>query len=95
LSYQRSNGTWPLGSKGGTGDCELIRAFYEGDLAILVMIERNEVNFDGHEGTFSWILRTTQIFRKEPSGWVRLHRHADPLARFRDLDETLTLLESD
>ena len=81
--------------KGGTGDCELVRAFYEGDLAVLVMIERNEVEFEGHDRALPWILRTTQVFRKEGNGWIRLHRHADPLASFRDLDETLTLLQGD
>lgn len=80
--------------KGGTGYCELIRAFYEADLVILVMIERNQAKFEGHDEALPWVLRTTQIFRKEPNGWIRLHRHADPLVRFRDLDETLTLLES-
>jgi ketosteroid isomerase-like protein len=81
--------------KGGTGNCELVQAFYEGDLAVLVMIERNEVHFDGHDGPLPWILRTTQIFRKERDGWIRLHRHADPLVRFRDLDQTLSLLDGD
>jgi hypothetical protein len=79
--------------KGGTGDCELVRAFFEGDLAVLVMIERNEVNFEGHDKALRSVLRTTQVFRKQDDRWIRLHRHADPLAHYRDLDATLALLE--
>ena len=81
--------------KGGTGDCELVRAFFDGDLAVLVMIERNEVAFEGHDEPLPWVLRTTQIFRKVDNTWVSLHRHADALARFRDLDETLALIQGD
>ena len=81
--------------KGGTGDCELVRAFFEGDLAVLVMIERSEVTFEGHTESLPWVLRTTQIFRREDSGWIRLHRHADPLTRQRNLEATLSLIASD
>ena len=39
-----------------------------------------------------WILRTTQVFRLDENGhWCRLHRHADPLIRYRPGDETFAL----
>ena len=81
--------------KGGTGDCELVRAFFDGDLAVLVMIERNEVAFEGHDEPLPWVLPTRQIFRKVDKTWISLHRHADPLTRFRGLDETLRLIKGD
>jgi ketosteroid isomerase-like protein len=77
--------------KGGTGTTEFVRAIVEGDLAVLVLVDRSKVHFDGHEGAQPWALRITEVFRKESGSWVRVHRHADPLTRFRDLEETLAL----
>jgi ketosteroid isomerase-like protein len=77
--------------KGGSGKIELVKAMSSGDLLVLVLIERNEVNFAGRAAPHPWILRTTQVFRRDGDRWVRLHRHADPLVRQRSLDETLAL----
>jgi ketosteroid isomerase-like protein len=78
--------------QGGSGATELVRAIVEGDLAIVVYIDRSTVRFDDdREGP--WILRVTEVFRKQGDSWIRLHRHADPLVRFRDLDSTRALLE--
>lgn len=81
--------------KGGTGQFELIRAFAEGDVAVVIGIERSRVTFaDRGDQPRRWELRSTQVFRRDADGsWVRLHRHADPLVDQRSLDETLGLLE--
>jgi hypothetical protein len=78
--------------RGGSGTCELLRAFADGDLLVLVMIERNRVLFDGRREPHDWTLRTTQVFRRDGNRWVRLHRHADPLLARRSLDATLALV---
>lgn len=78
---------------GGDGACEVVRTIVEGDLVVLVLIERSAVMFEGHDEPHPWILRTTQVFRRSGDRWVRLHRHADPLILYRPLDATLALLE--
>jgi hypothetical protein len=79
---------------GGEGSCEVVRTIVEGDLVVLVMIERSTVMFEERDAPHPWILRTTQIFRRaDDQQWVRLHRHADPLILRRPLDATLDLLE--
>jgi ketosteroid isomerase-like protein len=76
---------------GGTGRCEVVKTVVSGDLVVLVMVERNEVVLEGSEAPQRWALRTTQVFEKRPTGWVRLHRHADPLIRFRPAPDTFAL----
>ena len=79
--------------RGGTGRNEVVRVIAGDDLVVVIMIERNEVMFEGRSEPHPWILRTTQVFRREGGRWVRLHRHADPLIQRRGLDDTLALLE--
>ncbi len=79
--------------RGGSGRSELLQAMASGDLVVLVMIERNEVSFAGQDAPRPWILRTTQVFRRDGARWLRLHRHADPLVRLRPLEETLQLID--
>ena len=59
------------------------------------MGEHNEVRLEGHDATSAWSLRPTQVFQRERDGWLRLHRHADPLVTRRSLQATLALLGSD
>ena len=75
---------------GGSGRCELVKAMAEGDLLVLVLLEHNTVDFDGHPA-HPWTLRTTQVFRRDGDRWLRLHRHADPLFHRRALPATLAL----
>jgi hypothetical protein len=77
--------------KGGTGRVELLQHYSAGDLLVLVLMERNDVRFDGYQTPQPWVLRTTQVFRRDGTRWVRLHRHADPLLKIRSLPETLAL----
>ena len=66
-----------------------------GDVAVVVLIERNEVQLVGRDETEPWVLRTTSVFRLDAErGWIRLHRHADPLIRLRLGDETFSLARS-
>ena len=78
--------------QGGSGSTELIRSIVEGNLAVVVYIDRSTVRFDGSDHESPWMLRVSEVFRREGMTWVRLHRHADPLVRFRDLDATRNLL---
>jgi ketosteroid isomerase-like protein len=79
---------------GGEGSCEVVKTIVEGDLVVLVMIERSTVMFEGRDTPHPWVLRTTQIFRRaDDQQWIRLHRHADPLVIRRPLDATLEVLE--
>jgi hypothetical protein len=71
---------------------EVVNQIVTDDVVVLVMIERNRVRLTGASEFQPWVLRTTQAFRLDEDGqWWRLHRHADPLIRFRPGDETFTL----
>jgi hypothetical protein len=81
---------------GGRTQLELVDWFAGGDLAVLVLIERGEVFFEGQSEPQPWILRTTQAFRRAgPEKWVRLSRHADPLIDFRPQPATAKLARGD
>jgi hypothetical protein len=79
--------------QGGSGDVELVQMMESGDMVVLVMLEASEVNFAGQSSARPWVLRTTQVYQRTSDGWARLHRHADPLIKRRDLEETLSLLD--
>ncbi len=79
--------------RGGSGSSEVLKVIVEGDLVVVVAVERNEVVFEGETETRPWILRTTQVFRRAGDRWLRLHRHADPLIQRRSLAETRRLLD--
>ena len=79
--------------KGGHGSNEVIKVIREGDLVVVVMIERNSVAFEGNSDQQPWVLRTTQVFRRDkPGHWQRLHRHADPLIDRKSLSQVLDML---
>jgi hypothetical protein len=76
----------------GQSTFDVVNRIVADDLVVLVMIERNSVRLRGATEFQPWILRTTQVFRLDDDGnWWRLHRHADPLSRFRPADETFAL----
>jgi hypothetical protein len=76
---------------GGTGAREVVKSIVSGDLVVIVLIERNDFLVEGSDTSQPWVLRTTEVFEKRPSGWVRLHRHADPLITRRSPADTFTL----
>jgi len=76
----------------GQSTFEVVNRIVAADLVVLVLIERNSVRLRGATEFQPWVLRTTQVFRLDDGGrWWRLHRHADPLIRFRPGDETFAL----
>jgi ketosteroid isomerase-like protein len=78
--------------KGGTGDVELVASYETSDLIVLVIVERSQVKFGDNDNPQPWILRTTQVYRREGDKWLIVHRHADPLVEFRNLSETVALV---
>jgi ketosteroid isomerase-like protein len=79
--------------RGGSGETKVVKAIVEGDLLVLVLLEKSDVMFQGRDEPHPWALRITEVFKRKPDGaWVRLHRHADPLVRMRPLEPTLALL---
>ena len=78
--------------KGGTTDLELVHAMVGENLICLVLVERGELKFAGHEGVHRWVLRVTQVYQKDGDQWHVIHRHADPLIQSCPLEEVLALL---
>ena len=76
---------------GGTGSSEVVKTIVTGDLAVVVLVERNEAVVEDGRAAQPWVLRTTQVFELRPSGWVRLHWHADPLIDLRKPAVTFAL----
>jgi hypothetical protein len=71
---------------------ELVRSYVTPEMAVLVLIERSEVRFAGHDRPQPWVLRSTVVYQPDgEGGWKVVHRHADPLTTLRSLDETLKL----
>jgi hypothetical protein len=64
--------------EGGEARIELIEAHAWGDTLVLVMIERQHGRVGGLPDQ-TWDLRVTQVYRREDSEWLAVHRHADPL----------------
>ena len=77
--------------KGGTGANEVLKTIVSGDVVVTILIERNEAVVEGVADAQPWVLRTTQVFEKRATGWVRLHRHADPLIDRRSPQTTFAL----
>lgn len=76
----------------GNTKLELVDWQAGGDLLVLVLIERGQTRFAGQSSLQPWVLRTTQVFRRsDQNKWVRLLRHADPLADFRPTPATAAL----
>jgi hypothetical protein len=70
----------------------VVKTIVSGDLVVVVMIERNEVDVDGVDVRQPWVLRTTQVFERQAGGeWLRLHRHADPLIDRRGPADTFAI----
>jgi ketosteroid isomerase-like protein len=75
----------------GEAELEMVQTYVSGDLAVLVMIERQHGVVGGlPEQDLS--LRVTLVFRREGAEWRLAHRHADPLVHGIDLEQVMALL---
>jgi len=64
---------------GGEATVEVAETYASGDLAVLVVIERQRGTI-GHLPEQDWSLRVTWVFRRAAdSDWEVVHRHADAL----------------
>jgi ketosteroid isomerase-like protein len=64
--------------RGGEAELEVVETYTSGDLAVLVVVERQH-GVVGDLPEQEWSLRVTLVFRREGSEWLQVHRHADPL----------------
>ncbi|MGL4966357.1 MAG: YybH family protein [Inquilinus sp.] len=69
---------------------ELVQAYASGDLAVLVVIERQTVEVGGLPEQ-DWSLRVTLVFRRDGPEWRLVHRHADPLVKGISLEQAAAI----
>ena len=70
--------------RGGDVDVEVVETYASGDLAVLVVIERQHGKI-GDLPEQDWSLRVTWVFRRTAdSEWELVHRHADALVHAID-----------
>ena len=70
--------------RGGEAKVEIVETYTSGDLAVLVVIERQHGTI-GDLQEQDWSLRVTWIFRRTAgSDWELVHRHADALVHAID-----------
>ena len=72
-----------------------MKTVVSGDVVVVVLVERNEVTVEGVDQPQRWVLRTTQVFERRGSDWIRLHRHADPLIDRRSPADTFSIARVD
>jgi hypothetical protein len=76
--------------KAGEAKLEVADAHVWDDTVVLVMIERQHGEVGGLPDQ-NWPLRVTQIYRRDGSDWLLVHRHADPLAQAVGLEQAAVL----
>jgi len=65
--------------RGGEAQVEVVETYASGDLAVLVVVERQHGTI-GDLPEQDWSLRVTWVFRRAAeSDWELVHRHADAL----------------
>ena len=70
--------------RGGDATVEVVETYVSGDLAVLVVIERQRGTV-GDLPEQDWSLRVTWVFRRTAeSDWEVVHRHADALVHAID-----------
>ena len=70
--------------RGGEATVEVVETYTSGDLAVLVVIERQHGTL-GDLPKQDWSLRVTWVFRRAAeSDWQLVHRHADALVHAID-----------
>jgi ketosteroid isomerase-like protein len=73
--------------RGGEAKVEVVETYVSGDLAVLVVIERQHGTI-GDLPEQDWSLRVTWVFRSTAeSDWEVVHRHADALVHAIDHEQ--------
>jgi len=73
--------------RGGQATVEVVETYISGDLAVLVVIERQH-GIVGDLPQQDWSLRVTWVFRRTAgSDWELVHRHADALVHAIDHEQ--------
>jgi len=76
--------------RGGECTLEVVQTYASGNLAVLVVVERQH----GDVGPYprqDWSLRGTLVFRRESGRWRLVHRHADALVNPISFDQLAEL----
>ena len=76
--------------RNGEAEVEVVQTYASGDLAVLVVIERQHGEVGGLPDQ-DWSLRVTLVFRRDGSEWRLVHRHADPLVHGISLEQLAAL----
>src|SRR5918997_1911004 len=71
---------------------EIVAADLVGDIAFTAGYERTQASINGEPRRY--VLRATQIYRREDGEWKVAHRHADPLSDSEELLARLPVNES-
>jgi ketosteroid isomerase-like protein len=71
-----------------SSDYELVAVDVIGDMAYTVGYERTEVSINGEPKRY--VLRSTQVYRREDGEWKVAHRHADAAPDSDDVREAIT-----
>jgi ketosteroid isomerase-like protein len=74
----------------GTSELEVVQTYASGDMAVLVVIERQRAVVGGLPEQ-DWSLRVTLVFHREEAGWQLVHRHADPLVHSISLEQAAAI----
>jgi ketosteroid isomerase-like protein len=74
----------------GKTQLEVAQTVSSGELAVLVMIERQTGEVGGLPEQ-DWSLRVTEVYRKAGSEWELVHRHADALVHRISLEQLSAL----
>jgi ketosteroid isomerase-like protein len=81
--------------RGGEAKVEVVETYASGDLAVLVVIERQHGTI-GDLPEQDWSLRVTWVFRRTSgSEWELVHRHADALVHPIDHERLGALARGD
>jgi ketosteroid isomerase-like protein len=74
----------------GKSELEVVQTYASGDMAVLVVIERQRAVVGGLPEQ-DWSLRVTLVFRREEGEWQLVHRHADPLVHSISLEQAAAI----
>jgi ketosteroid isomerase-like protein len=74
----------------GQTELEVVQTYASGNMAVLVVIERQRAVVGGLPEQ-DWSLRVTLVFRHEDTEWQLVHRHADPLVHSISLEQAAAI----